>query len=119
MIRVISLSLLTATGLGLCACSSQPAAKPKLSYIDVARAPPPVEPAVAASQAQDVEQGRILKVRQASDMSFAYTVQRIRDDSVIEVNQADQHPLPAGLKVSISYGSPVHIEAVPIPADLG
>jgi hypothetical protein len=111
MIRPLSLSLVLAAGLGLCACA-QPPAPTTQSYIDVARADP-------VAQASEVEPGRILQVKPVSGSSFIYVVQRLRDDSVIEVDQTDAQPLPAGLRVSIRYGSPVRIEAAPTTPDLG
>ncbi len=126
MIRPMSLSLVLATGLGLCACA-QPT-KPTQSFIDVARAPSaanalPVDRIVMDKGIEQgafrVEQGRILEVRAGPDQGFAYIVQRLRDDSVIEVDQFDARPLPTGLKVYISYGSSVRIEAAPSTPDLG
>jgi hypothetical protein len=121
MIRPTNLSLVLAAGLGLCACSAKPTT-PTLSYMGAseprAMAPAADTIGTALAQAPAAEPGRILRVRQDADLRFAYTIQRIRDDTVIEVSQADRQPLPAGLKVSINYGSPVHIEAAPTTPDL-
>ena len=107
MIRQTSLCLI-ALAAAVAACSSP--AKPTLSYIDVAQGAP---------QAAETEPGRIIEVRAPSDARATYVVQRLRDDSLIEVYQPDPQPLPAGLRVGIRYGSPVRIEAAPTTPDIG
>ena len=109
MIRPLSLSLV-ALAAGLAACAEPP--RPTQSFIDVASA-------AAPATAHEVEPGRILKATPGADAHVSYVVQRLRDDSVIQVDQADADPLPTGLKVAIRYGSPVRIEADPTTPHIG
>ena len=108
MIRPLSLSLF-ALAAGLTACA-KPAA-PTLSYIDVAST-------TGSATADEVEPGRIVLTTPGSGDNVAYVVQRLRDDSLIRVDQTNAYPLPPGLRVGIRYGSPVRIEAAPTTPDI-